>query len=151
MQEDDSTPDTRLSDDMNGMNPAVTETLTRLMLGGLPTGRLGFPLHCRLRYFDPEGRRACMPEGVAALVDGLDADGVGVQFVNLDPLKAQAIVVQAGAYAEHQFLSVDDGNGTVSVDASHFTLRLAPGGGGRLTVKMKRYANPPTFAFPWKR
>ena len=27
------------------------------MLGGLPTGRTGFPLHCRLRYFDPERQR----------------------------------------------------------------------------------------------
>ena len=151
MREDASTPDTRLSDDMNGMNPAVTETLTRLMLGGLPTGRIGFPLHCRLRYFDPERRRAGVPEGVAALVDAMGADEVGVQFVNLNPLKAQTVIVQAGAYAEHQFLSVDDGHGITSVDASCFTLRLAPGGGGRLKIKMKRYANPPTFAFPWNR
>lgn len=151
MREDASTPDTRLSDDMNGMNPAVTETLTRLMLGGLPTGRLGFPLHCRLRYFDPDRRRAGVPEGVAAMVETMDADGVGVRFVNLNPIKPQTVIVQAGAYAEHQFRSVDDGKGAASVDADHFTLRLAPGGGGRLTIQMKRYANLPTFAFPWNR
>ncbi len=26
---------------------------------------------------------------------------------------------------------------------------LAPGAGNRLTITMRRYANPPTFAFPW--
>ena len=32
---------------MNHINPACTETLTKLMCGGLPTGRNGFPLHAR--------------------------------------------------------------------------------------------------------
>ncbi len=34
-------------------NPATIGALTHLMLGGLPTGREGYPLHCRVRYFDP--------------------------------------------------------------------------------------------------
>ena len=29
------------------------------------------------------------------------------------------------------------------------TVRLAPGAGGRLTLRMRRYAERPTFAFPW--
>ncbi len=62
MAADTCSPDTRLSDDMNHINPAKTETLTQLMLGGLPTGRVGSPLYCRLRYFDPEGQRAGVPE-----------------------------------------------------------------------------------------
>jgi hypothetical protein len=41
-RQDATTPDTRLSDDMNHLNPATTEALTQLMLGGLPTGRIGF-------------------------------------------------------------------------------------------------------------
>ena len=56
MHADTTTPDTRLSDDMNHINPATTEALTQLMLGGIPTGRSGCPLHCRLRYFDPARR-----------------------------------------------------------------------------------------------
>jgi len=58
MWADEATADTRMSDEPNTINPAITETLTKLMLGGLPTGRVGGPLHCRLRYFDPESRRA---------------------------------------------------------------------------------------------
>ena len=35
----------------------VAETLCQQMLGGLPTGRNGFPLHSRFRYFDAELQR----------------------------------------------------------------------------------------------
>jgi hypothetical protein len=43
---------------MNHINPAhCTEALVELMLGGIPVGRIGYPLHCRLRYFDLVSRR----------------------------------------------------------------------------------------------
>ena len=53
MRADVRTPDTTMSDDPNLINPATTDALVRLMLGGLPVGRTGYPLHCELRYFDP--------------------------------------------------------------------------------------------------
>jgi hypothetical protein len=151
MRQDTSSPDTRLSDDMNHINPATTETLTQLMLGGLPTGRVGFPLHCRLRYFDPERRRAGAPEDVAALVEEMTAETVTVTLVNLSQVEEQVVVVQGGAYAEHQFVNATFGDRVVSLDEADFTVRLAPGCGGRLVIGMKRYANRPTFAFPWDR
>ena len=61
---DTTTPDTRLADDPLNKNPAIVETLTRLMLGGILPGRRGTVLHCRLRYFDPIARRAGTPEMV---------------------------------------------------------------------------------------
>jgi len=148
---DSSSPDTRLSDQMNNFNPAITQALTQQMLGGLPTGRTGFPLHCRLRYFDPEGRRAGVPEGVSALIDSMSNDGVTVQIVNIDPLRKRSVVVQGGAYAEHQIASVTVDDATTPVDDSHFTVHLDPGAGSRFTVRMNRYANAPTFSFPWHR
>ena len=151
VRQDTATPDTRLSDDMNHLNPALTGTLTQLMLGGLPTGRVGFPLHCRLRYFDPQQRRAGIPEDVAALVESMTADEVTVTLVNLNPVKARSLVVQGGAYAEHQLLEVSSGDQSTPINQNHFTLRLAPGCGQRLVLKMQRYANRPTFAFPWDR
>ena len=151
MRADTATPDTRLSDDMNHINPATTETLTRLMLGGLPTGRVGFPLHCRLRYFDPERRRAGIPEDVGALVEHMGDKEVRVHLVNINPVEERTVVVQGGAYAEHQFVRVAAGQETAAVDDSHFAVRLAPGCGERLTIEMQRYANRPTFAFPWDR
>jgi hypothetical protein len=151
LRADTTSPDTRLSDDMNHINPATTETLTELMLGGIPTGRVGFPLHCRLRYFDPARQRAGIPQDVAALVDSLTADLVSVTLVNTSQIDARRVVVQAGAYAEHQFGAVQVNGQTVQVDDSHFTVDLPPGCGARLTIETERYANTPTFAFPWER
>jgi len=68
------------------------------------------------------------------------------------------VIVQGGAYAEHQIGSVRprpaEGAGAapaapVDVDGSHFAVRLAPGAGARFDVGMRRYANQPTLAFPW--
>ncbi|CAA9240179.1 MAG: hypothetical protein AVDCRST_MAG77-1629 [uncultured Chloroflexi bacterium] len=147
---DTRTPDTTLSDDMNAINPATIDALTRLMLGGLPTGRHGYPLHCRVRYFDPERRRAGLPQDVAALVDRITDDEVGVTLVNLSPMDERTVIVQGGAYAEHHIESVKAENGTeTAVDHSHFAVSLAPGAGERLTISMRRFANSPTMAQPW--
>ena len=151
MRADLRTPDTTLSDDPNSMNPATTDALVRLMLGGLPVGRTGYPLHCRLRYFDPTRRRAGLPEQVAALVERMTEDDVTVQLVNLDPITERTVIVQGGAYAEHQITTVrqEDGAGSTAVDHPHFAVRLSPGAGARLVVGMQRYANQPTLSFPW--
>ena len=150
MRADATTPDTRLSDDMNHINPATTEALTQLMLGGLPTGRVGFPLHARVRYFDPARRRAGIPEEVAALVEKLSADEAVLTLVNTSQVEARTVIVQGGAYGEHQILGVELDGQSVAVDHSSFTVHLAPGCGQRLALKMQRYANQPSFAFPWQ-
>tara|TARA_B100000686_G_C16793662_1_gene980613 strand:- start:2165 stop:3967 length:1803 start_codon:yes stop_codon:yes gene_type:complete len=158
MRTDTTTPDTRLSDDMNPINPAITENLTRLMLGGLPTGRDGHALHCRLRYFDADRRRAGLPEDVGALVEQMDADNVIVSLVNCSPIHQRTVVVQGGAYAEHGCQVVADGKAVPETSqhfdskrGSAFVVRLAPGCGGKLQVRQQRYVHLPTFAFPWDR
>lgn len=151
MRADTTSPDTRLSDDMNHINPATTDALIQTMLGGIPTGRVGGPLHARLRYFDPARQRAGIPQDVAALVDSLTADGVSVTLVNTSQLEARRVVVQAGAYAEHRFGAVTLNGERVQVDDTHFAVDLAPGSGARLEIETARYVHPPTFAFPWER
>ena len=150
MRQDTTTPDTRLSDDSMGFNPATVRTLIELMLGGLPP-RHGEPLHCRVRYFDPVNRRAGIPEDVAALVETLTDDEVTLTLVNINQVEARAVVVQGGAYAEHQFISAAVDNRVLPLDQPFFTVRLSPGAGSRIVIKMKRYANQPTFIFPWDR
>ena len=150
MHLDPTTPDTRMSDDPNHITPAIVETLTQLMLGGLPTGRMGSPLHCRVRYFDPERRRAGIPEDVAALVDTMTADEITLTLVNVNQAQERNVIFQGGGYAEHRLVSVTvDGKSSV-VAGPHAAVRLAPGSGSRMTIKMDRYANQPTFAFPWR-
>ncbi len=149
LRADMSTPDTRLCDDMNGLNPAQTDVLTSLMLGGLEPGHCGYPLHARVRYFDPERRRPGLPEDVAALVETLSAGEATVSLVNLDQVRGHTVIVQGGAYGEHRVTGVTVDGRTTPVNRSSFSVRLAPGCGARFMVKADRYVNQPTFAFPW--
>ena len=148
---DTASADTRMSDDMNHLVPAVTGSLTQLMLGGLPTGREGYPLHARVRYFDPERRRAGVPEDVAALVTRMSATETDVTMVNISQVESRTVVVQGGGYGEHQIMSATANDQILDVDASAFTVRLAPGSGVALTLTIRRYANNPTLEFPWDR
>ena len=151
MRNDPTTPDTRLADDPMPFNPATVGTLVQLTLGGLLPGRTGSILHCRVRHFDPERRRAGLPEDVAALVESLSADETKLVLVNVDPSDPRTVVVQAGGYAEHQFTSVVLDGREIPVDRPEITVRLAPGAGARLVLRMRRYANAPTLALPWDR
>jgi hypothetical protein len=150
IRNDPTTPDTRLSDNPNPFNPARVEALVNLMTGG-PRPAFARPMHCRLWYFDPERRRPGVPEDVAALVDHIGKDEVGVHLVNVNQLEERTVVVQAGAYAEHQFLNVDMGGKKQPVDGNGFIVRLAPGAGARFTIAMRRYVNQPTALLPWNR
>jgi hypothetical protein len=151
MRADTTTPDTRLADDPLRFGPADVKSLLELGLGGIHLGRNAAVLHCRLRYFDPLQRRAGLPEDVAALVEKLTADDTVVTLVNISQLDARTVVVQAGGYGEHEFLTVQTGDRKVPVKGVSFAVRLAPGAGSRLTLHMRRYVNRPTLAFPWDR
>jgi hypothetical protein len=151
IRNDPTTPDTRLADDPLRFGMADITSLVELTLGGLHIRRNGVIQHGRLRYFDPRRRRAGLPEDVAALVEKLTADSATLTLVNVNQVDGASVVVQAGGYGEHQFLTVEAEGKKVAVNGAQFTVRLAPGAGARLTVGMRRYANQPTLAFPWDR
>ena len=79
----------------------------------------------------------------------MSADETVVILVNTSPLAARKVIVQGGGYAEHQIESVRCYGKEQAVNASSFAVELAPGCGARLTLKMQRYVNQPTLAFPW--
>jgi hypothetical protein len=153
MRRDPTTPQTRLSDDPMVYNPVMVGHLVQLMLGGLPPGRtlVAAPLHCQVRYFDPVRRRAGIAEDVAALVEAMNADGIVLRLINTNQEESREVMVQGGAYGEHQFLRAVSGGEEVAVDDPFFTVRLAPGAGVQLELSMRRYANQPTLTFPWDR
>ena len=125
MRNDQTSPDTRLADYLQGIVPATTDTLVQLTLGGyFAAGRI-WVLHSRLRYFDPEKRRSCLPEGVAALVEKLTADSVTVTLVNTNQIEPRVLDVQAGGYGEHQFTAVSANGKNTPFQSSIFTVRLA--------------------------
>ena len=151
MRLDTTSTDTRMSDDMNSMNPAATDALIQLMLGGLPTKHLGHPLHCRFRYFDPARQRAGIPQDVAALVEHMTHNEATVTIVNTNQVMARSVIIQGGAYGEHGLVGVAYNGHVAHVEHPFFTLHLKPGCGSTLTIKMDRYAHRPTLTLPWDR
>ncbi|MBT4136419.1 MAG: hypothetical protein HOE48_00825, partial [Candidatus Latescibacteria bacterium] len=151
VRNDNTSTDTRLSDDPIPYNPATTvNTLIQQQLGGLAP-RHGEPLHARVRYFDQQNQRPGLPQDVAALVESLTADSVTLSLVNINQTENRDVIIQAGAYAEHQFTNIDTDGTSKSLNSSWLLIRLAPGSGAKLTLKTDRYVNMPTFSFPWER
>ena len=146
---DSQTADTRASSGM----PVVTSvsSLINLMLGANDPGSGGNVLHAQVRYFDIEGRRPGLPRGVGALVEQVRPEGISLLLVNTSPVESRSLIVQTGAYAEHDAVTVTVGDQQFEVRDSQFQVRLSAGSGARLTIGMKRYVNQPTFAFPWNR
>ncbi|MEX2261690.1 MAG: hypothetical protein WD696_07050 [Bryobacteraceae bacterium] len=151
IRNDNTTPDTRLADYLLGLNPAETNTLVNLTLGGYFSGGKIWTLHSRFRYFDPIARRAGLPEDVGALVEKLEDGSATVTLVNVNPVEARTVVVQAGGYGEHQFDSATVGGQTEAIGGPLATVRLEPGAGSRIVFQMTRYKNRPTLAHPWDR
>jgi hypothetical protein len=102
-----------------------------------------------LRYFDPERRRAGIPQDVAALVDTATDDHVAVTLVNVSQTESRELIVQCGAYAEHECVGVEIDDEEFDIQGPYFTVHLAPGSGSRMVIRTRRYANQPTLAFPW--
>lgn len=124
-------------------------SLVQGMTGGLMPLWHGQLLQGRFHYFDPDRGRPGLPSDCAALVESLDAESATVLLVNLHATESREVVVQTGSYAEHRCESVTpEGGPAVAIGGTHFTVRLAPGCGQRLVVRMKRHANDPTLRWP---
>ena len=149
MRRDQSTPEKRLADNMLNLNPAATSALVQLMWGGLPPGVDGGLLNARLRYFDPVRKRAGVPDDVGALVSEMTDTKAVVTLVNLSKTEPRTVIVQGGAYGEHQLETVTLGEKTTPIQSPLLTVQIAPRSGQRLVLQMKRYANPPTALHPW--
>src|SRR5262245_22001407 len=144
---DQTPPEKRLADNMLEYNPVTVSALLQLTLGAIEPGREGGLLNARLRYFDPIRRRAGLPEDIAALVSSLTDMETTVTLVNLNKADARSLVVQGGAYGEHQIETVNWNGKTTQIAAPSFTVKLDPGAGAKLTLKMRRYQNIPQRTF----
>jgi hypothetical protein len=149
MREDASTPDQRASDHPQQYNPVSAGVLVNLTVGGNDPGSSGNILHSRLRYFDVGKRRPGLPEDVAALVEKIGPEETVVILVNTNQVHGRKVMVRAGAYGEHRFLSVAFSGKSVKVDDRQFIVELAPGAGDTLALAMKRYAHQPALDLPW--
>ena len=75
----------------------------------------------------------------------------------MSPIEDKEMIVQSGAFGEHQFTFVKyqtQTNGqvehkTVEVNDKFFHIQLAPGTQITLDMGMKRFVNNPTYSLPW--
>jgi len=104
-----------------------------------------------VRYFDGERRRAGLSQDIAALVEQIRPDGITLTLANTSTVHTRRVIVQTGAYGEHQAVSVTVGGKRTAIEAPYFEVRIAPAVAEKLTVTMRRYVNDPTLAFPWDR
>jgi hypothetical protein len=151
MRKDTRPPERRLADNMLDYNPAAIESLVQLMWGALMPGRPGGLVNAQLRYFDPQRRRAGLPPDVGALISELSDASTTVTLVNLSSAERRSVVVQGGAYGEHQLLSATVTGTITRIDSPVVTVQLGPGAGQTLRLAMRRYANTPTAMHPWQR
>lgn len=136
-------------DDLYPNNPVITKALAQVTMGAPQTIYNGGLLRARVRYFDTERQRPGLPPDVGALVERLEAGAAVVQLVNLSALHSRKLTIQAGAFGEHQFTWAKHAGGEVPVNGKYLNVELPPGTGIRLELGMKRFANMPSYAFPW--
>lgn len=152
-------------------NPVVTEALVQLTWGGPQVIYNGGLQQARVRYHDAEARRPGLPPNVAALVSGIDPQATVIDLVNLDPQHARTLVVQAGAFAEHDITAAtysvcedpswigdlyDYGHrqpviGSASADLSGpwLTVHLPRSSTIRLTLRLELRAHRPSYRSPF--
>jgi hypothetical protein len=152
-------------------NPVFTKGLTQVTMGAPQSVYNGGLLRATVRYYDRDNARPGLPKDVAALVDKLGADAVGIQLVNLSNTETRNAIVQAGAFGEHQFTGLkyrsmnqeelrqnpylwlrserEYAEKEISVNGKYFAVELPPSTSVRLEVGMRRFVNNPSYAFPW--
>jgi hypothetical protein len=156
------------------LNPVTTEALVQLTLGAPQIIYNGGLLFCQVRYYDFECHRPGLPPDVAALVEQIEADYIIVSLVNLSVFDQRSLLIQAGAFGEHQFLSatfeqrisdypgvqgpggyaapaLKTDNQTLVVDDNLLRVELPPATQIRLKLGIRRFVNPPSYSLPWKR
>ena len=128
-------------------NPVSCEGLVQTMLGAPMPVYHGGLLHAQVSYYDEEAARPGLPHDVAALVEQVDAQGVVVQLINLNPLRRTVVQVQGGAFGEHRLTQITDlaSGESTALDSRTLRVELAPGAGLRARLALQRFAGTPAY------
>ena len=155
MRRDDRDVDTMIAQNQHSGTPVSMKAITGVALGAPATIYNGGLNQALVRYFDLDETRPGLPEDVAALVDKVESDTVGLQLANTSPTETRTVLVQAGAFGQHRFETVHyvggDTRRELAVDGKYLSVELQPATSIRLDVGLRRFVNQPTYAFPWHR
>ena len=152
IRQDQTTPHEQDVHHWQKLNPVVLEGLVQLMLGGPNHIYHGGLMHTSVRYLDADRHRAGVPKDVAVLVDRVTNDGISMVLVNLHPSEARNLIIQGGAFGEHEITTVKQIEQYpyqfYTVNAPTFSVRLVPGAVGRLEIGLKRFSQRPKYRQP---
>lgn len=154
IREDAQDPSTYSDSYLQQRNPVNTEALVHLTLGGLPPVYNGGLLLVTLRYYDAEALRPGLPPDVAALVSELHPDFAVVTLVNLHPAKPRKLILQGGAFGEHQITHAEyqEPGGepeTLCVDSPWLAVSLCAASVLTCKLWMKRFSRKPSYQTPF--
>lgn len=157
MRGDTQDPMTYSDSYLQARNPVTIEGLVQLTLGAPQPMYNGGLFMTRVRYFDFQRKRPGLPQDVGALVSIIEDTRTVLQLVNLNKTERREVVVQAGAYGEHQFTTIkyeSTSNGhveskTLEVNDNKLLVHLDPGSTITLDAGTERFVNEPSYAFPW--
>jgi hypothetical protein len=151
------------ADDLYPNNPVITKGLIQVTMGAPQTVYNGGLLRARVRYYDIDRARPGLPSDVAALVERLEDKLTTVRLVNLSIADTRKLIIQAGAFGEHDFLDVkyqvvtlstnrkkSIENKTIPVNSKYLAVVLPPSTTITLEMGMRRFVNKPAYAFPWQ-
>ncbi len=150
------------SDDIYPNNPVIIKALQQTSMGTPQTIYYGGLLRATVRYYDVVSKRPGLPADVSALVEKLQDETVAVRLVNLHPVESKELIIQAGAFGEHQFTNIHyqestkDEKGTVSnqkktksILGKYVKIILPPSTSILLEMGIDRFSNDPSYRFPW--
>ncbi|MFG6685788.1 hypothetical protein ACGK9U_04340 [Mariniflexile sp. HNIBRBA6329] len=149
MNKDTSKDEIRQTDEPQKVNPVKAGTLVELTTGGNDPGIAGNILHSRVRYFNPVLKRAGLPDHVAALVEKITPEGIELTLVNTNQTQSRKVILQSGAYGEHDFTEVIIDGKSVALNGNKLLVVLKKGAGSKIILKMDLYKNSPTLVLPW--
>lgn len=135
-------------DYLRDRNPIVHRGLLQLTMGGPQPVYYGGLVMAQVRHFDPVTERPGLPPGVSALVEDVTQSGIELTLVNCGS-RDRRLVVQAGAYGEHEFTAVRWNGNSVRPESNAIAVSLPSGTRLSLTADLDRFTNDPTYDFPW--
>ena len=148
MDEEGNEPTTVDEDYLRDRNPVFHKALLQLTMGAPQPVYYGGLVMAQVRYFDAQNERPGLPAGVAALVEDVSPAGVDLTLHNCGA-RNRELVVQAGAYGEHRFASVETDEER-SVEANAIRVDLPGGSRLSMTADLDRFVNDPSYSVPWQ-
>lgn len=128
--------------------PISVEGLLNLTMGAMAPIYNGGLIHAQVRWFDADCKRPGLPDSVAALISSITDNGITVTLANTDPYNAHTLVMQGGAYGEHELLSLTVDGKTAEIGGKWASVTLAPCAVQTFDVAMKHYAYRPSLDEP---